>query len=81
MNIEIARLRGIIAESEKQEKLLDAKCKGAIFLIRNILNPYEDDMTLIDTEQALEAAKALDMDQKELKAVREKIRRMKADLQ
>ena len=80
MNAEIARIRCLIAEAEKQERLFDAKCKGAIFLIRNLLNPYEDDITLLDTGQALQAAKALDMDRNGLKTLREKIRRMKADL-
>lgn len=80
MNNELLRLRGIIAESERQKRVIDAKCKGGIFLIRNLLNPYEDDMRLIETEQVLEAAKSLDAQVKELAVLTEKINRMKADL-
>ena len=81
MNRERLQLKGMLGELEREAKLLDAKCKGSVILIRNILNPYEDDVCKLDTEVAKTTMIELHKSKLELKEIRAKIQRIREDLE
>ena len=79
MNPERLQLKGMLAESKKRFRTLDTEASGLILIIRSLLNPYED-VTKIDTEQALVSMQRLNTIQTELKNLEVKIRNLEAEL-
>ena len=79
MNPERLQLKGMLAESKKRFRTLDTEASGLILIIRTLLNPYED-VTKIDTEQALVSMQRLNTIQTELKNLEVKIRNLEAEL-
>ena len=79
MNPERLQLKGMLAESKKRFRTLDAEASGLILIIRSLLNPYED-VTKIDTEKALVSMQRLNTIQTELKNLEVKIRNLEAEL-
>ena len=52
MNNEILKWKGRLAELKKKNKSLDIEADGLIIIIRDVLDPYTDDLKDIDTEKA-----------------------------
>lgn len=80
MNPEIAQLRAKIAESKNRLTGLDMEASNCIITIKNLINPYEDDITLLETEQALVALNRLDSIKKEMIELRTKVAKLEKDL-
>jgi uncharacterized protein YdaL len=74
-------MKGMLYEEERKARRLDSQCKGGILLIRQLLNPYEDNVCNLDIEAAKAAMDTLNKDSAELKAAKEKIKRLKEDLE
>ena len=53
MNQERLQLKGQIADVEHEIRGLDIQISGSIVLIRNYLNPYEEDVTRLKVQEAL----------------------------
>lgn len=81
MNPERTHMKGMLYENERTARKLDAQCKGAIMLIRQLLNPYEDNVCKLDLDAAKAAMDKLCSDTEELQKVTDKIRRLKEDLE
>lgn len=81
MNPERTQMKGMLYDAERQARRLDSQCKGGVMLIRQLLNPYEDDVTKLDIEAAKTAMDELSRNVAELKAINARIRRLKEDLE
>ena len=77
---EIMMLRGKIAELKRKKRDLELEGAGLVTLIRNILNPYEEDISYLDTDEGLPSFKRLNTIVQELKSLKEKIKRLERDL-
>jgi len=73
-------LKGMLADAKKKYKEADLEASALIVSIRNVLNPYEDDLTLIDTEKALVMMKRLNELVKNLRELKNKIRKFEEEL-
>lgn len=80
MNPERLQMKGMLAEAKKRFRTLDTEASGSILIIRSLLNPYED-IDKIDTEQALIAMAKLNELAKELKALKEKIKKLEQEFE
>ena len=80
MNIEKMQLQGQLADLKKKFKNLDTEASGLLILIRSLLNPYEDDLTKLDTEKALVSLDRFSKIVQELKALKQKIEKMESDI-
>jgi len=60
MNLERIQLKGQLSEAKKRLKEVSLEAKGLIILIRNYLNPYADDLSEINSAEALQSMKRLD---------------------
>jgi len=74
-------MKGRLSDLRKKEKQLDCDASGRIALIRQILDPYEDDVTRIAVDQAALEAKKLEEIVTELRDTRIKIDRLERDLE
>ena len=52
MNVEKLQYKGMLAEAKKKYRTLDTEASGLIILIRTLLNPYTEVLTL-DIEKIL----------------------------
>jgi uncharacterized phage infection (PIP) family protein YhgE len=73
-------LKGMLADTKKKYKDADLEASGLIVSIRTVLNPYEEDLTLIDTEKVLIMAKRLHELVSTLKELKQKIKKIEEDL-
>jgi hypothetical protein len=80
VNIEILQLKNNLAERKQRLKNLDIKVSGLITLVRNYLNPYEDDVTQLESEKALNEMADLHNIIQEMKELKIKIHKMEKDL-
>jgi len=80
MNIEKMQLQGQLADLKKKFKNLDTEASGLLILIRSLLNPYEDDLTKLDTEKALVSLDRFNKIVLELKTLKQKIEKMESDI-
>jgi hypothetical protein len=80
MKNEIHRLRGQLAEHEQLLKNYDMEVSGLIILIRELIDPYEEDVTRLRTGEALQNLKRLDKCVEKMKELQVKIDTIKADL-
>lgn len=69
-----------LAEYEKKFKTLDIEASGLIILIRSFLNPYEEDVTKLDTEKTFHSMSRLRDVVNEMKSLKAKIQKMEQDL-
>ena len=53
MNPERLQFKGMLRDLEAREKSNKATASGLILLLRNLLNPFEDDCTKLETDQIL----------------------------
>lgn len=80
MKAERLQMKGMLCELERETKQLDAKCKGHLLLVRQILNPYEDDLTKLDISEAKAAMDSLAEDSNKLEELKKKMQRIRDDL-
>ena len=80
MNIEKMQFQGQLAEFKKKFKNLDTEASGLVILIRSLLNPYEDDLTKLETEKALASVTRLNQILTEMKFIKTKIEKMEGEL-
>jgi hypothetical protein len=73
-------LKGMLADTKKKYKDADLEASGLIVSIRTVLNPYEEDLTLIDTEKVLTMTKRLHELVSTLKELKQKIKKIEEDL-
>ncbi len=77
MNLERTHLKAKFAENKSKLKELDLKVSNLIIVIRNLIDPYEDDVTRLETENALQAVNDLYNTVEEMKELKEKIEKQK----
>lgn len=80
MNIERMQFQGQLADLKKKFKNLDTEASGLLILIRSLLNPYEEDLTKLDTEKALASLDRFNKIVLELKTLKQKIEKMESDI-
>lgn len=80
MNIERLKLKGLLSEAKQKLKKLDVDSSGLIILIRTYISPYEDDLTNLEVEKALQAMERLQSNIAEIKELKQKIKNLEADL-
>lgn len=80
MNSEIYLLKTKLAEAENKLILLDMEAANHIITIRQRIHSHQDDITLLETEEALVALNRLNAIKKEMIELRTKIQRLKNDL-
>lgn len=80
MNIELMRLRAKLAEKKCLHKELDNKTSNLMISARNHLDPYEDDVTKLETELALQAVRELHETVQEMKKLKVCIEKLEKDL-
>jgi hypothetical protein len=80
MRTEILAAKGLLAEHRRKVTDMDIEAKGLIVLIRNVLSPFEEDVTALRVDEAVASAKRLAEIVHEMKTLKEKIARLEADL-
>ena len=80
MNIERLKLKGLLSESKQKLKKLDSDSSGLIILIRTYISPYEDDLTTLEIDKALQAMERLKANIDEMKELKTKIKHLEEDL-
>ncbi|MCD8024184.1 MAG: hypothetical protein LUE64_01470 [Candidatus Gastranaerophilales bacterium] len=80
MNPERLQLKGMLVESKKRFRTLDTEASGLVILIRSLLNPYEE-IENLDTDKALVSLSRLNEIAKELKTLKEKIKKLESELE
>jgi hypothetical protein len=81
MNIEKMQFKGQLAEAKKKFKSLDTEASGLIILIRSLLNPYEEDITKLEVDKAVQSMARLNSIVLEMQALKSRIQRMEDDLE
>jgi len=76
MNIERLQLKGQLADVKKKYKNLDIEASGLILLIRNIVNPYADEVTSLKIDEAEAAMDRLQKIIHEMRKLKEKIKQI-----
>ena len=79
MNIEKMQFKGQLADLKKKFKTLDTEASGLLILIRSLLNPYEEDLTKLDTEKTKVSVDRLNQIVLEMKALKSKIEKMEEE--
>lgn len=80
MDISICQLRSTLANRKAKYKNLDIEASNQIIAIQQNINPYEDDITLLDTEKALQACERLHEIKLEMLELKPKIAKMEQSL-
>jgi hypothetical protein len=80
MNIERLKLKALLSESKQKLKKLDADSAGLIILIRTYISPYEDDLTTLEIDKALQAIERLKSNIETMKDLKTKIKHLEEDL-
>lgn len=78
MNTERIQLKGQLVEAKSKFKNLDMEASGLIVLLRTYLNPFEEDLTKIETEKILSSANRLNKIIAELKTAKKKVEDLEA---
>jgi len=73
------QFKGQLADLKKKFKTLDTEASGLLILIRSLLNPYEEDLTKLDTEKAKVSVDILNQIVLEMKALKSKIEKMEEE--
>ncbi len=81
MNPEIAAMKGELAEAKRRFSDYDIEAKGLIVQIRTQLNPYEEDITKLNTKQALISLKRLDQIRFEMTKLKAKIEQIEENFE
>lgn len=81
MNPEIAQLKGELAEAKHRHAEFDIEAKGLILQIRLLINPHEEDVTKLKTEQAFVSMKRLHQIKTEMGILKSKIDKISENFQ
>ncbi|HSA07582.1 MAG TPA: hypothetical protein P5556_10440 [Candidatus Gastranaerophilales bacterium] len=81
MNPEKMQFKGQLAEARKKYKSLDTEASGLIILIRSLLNPYEEDITKLETDKALQSMERLNFIKNQMHSLKTKIEKMEEDIE
>ena len=73
-------LKGRIYELKKQKRTLELEAQGNIILVRNLINPYEDNILNLKIEEAQISINRLAEIKDKLKEINEKIEKLEAEL-
>ncbi len=76
MNIENLQIKGQLAESKTKLRNLETEASGYIILIRSLLNPYEDDISKIESAKVLSITTRLNELVVQIKQLKEKIQKL-----
>jgi hypothetical protein len=55
MNQEIQRMRGLLAVNREKRERLQLEASGLVVLVRQYLDPYEQDFTRLKIDEALQS--------------------------
>lgn len=80
MSIERQKLKGDLQDAKRRFGELDLMAQDRLIDIRNILNPYEDDLTKLDVKKAKVFMEDLVKKTEEMTSLSDKIKKMEADL-
>ena len=78
MNIENMQIKGQLADSRKKLRSLETEVSGYIILIRSLLNPYEDDVSKIESDKVSSVTNRLNELIPRIRSLKEKIRKLEA---
>lgn len=73
-------LKGMFAEAKKKHREADLEASALVVTIRNLLNPYEEDIASFDTEKILVMAKRLHELVLNMRDLKQKIKKIEEDL-
>ncbi|MDD3466013.1 MAG: hypothetical protein PHE67_02600 [Campylobacterales bacterium] len=77
---ETLRLRGYIAVVKKEISDLDTKISAQIILIRNLADPYKEDVENLKTKELKAAAEQLDTFVEQLREKKERLETLNKEL-
>lgn len=80
MNYERARLKGELTDAKKRLVDLDMLASGQIVIIRQLIDPYAEDVATLDTRKALVNMEALDKTVAEMRELKNRIARLEDGL-
>ncbi len=80
MNHERMMLKGQLADAEQKREEFDALATSRLLSIRNILNPYEEDITTLSIDRAKVEMDELQKNVADIKALDSKIKKLKEAL-
>ena len=80
MNPERLQLKGMLVEAKKTFRTLDTEASGLILILRSLLNPYEDVMS-IDTEKCIVHIQRLNKITQEMKDLQIKIKKLETEFE
>lgn len=73
-------LKGMLADAKKKFKEADLEASALVVSIRTVLNPYEEDLTLLDVDKALIMMKRLNELVSTLRELKGKIKKIEEEL-
>ena len=76
MDMERAALKGQLQDSKKQFNDLDLLAAGQIIAARGFINPYTEDVTLLETEKALVQVRALHETVETMRTLKTRIKKL-----
>ncbi len=77
---EVLALKGLLAETKKQINELSLDMVADMREVRNLYNPYEDDMQIIDAETAAIKANKIQQTQNEIRRLINKKKQLERDI-
>lgn len=80
MNVERMQLKGMLADAKKRFRTIDTEASGLIILVRSLLNPYEEILSL-DMSKVVVLTERLSKTTEEMKTLKEKISKLEAELE
>ncbi len=80
MNVEKLQYKGMLAEAKKKYRTLDTEASGLIILIRTLLNPYTEVLTL-DIEKILVSINRLHSITSEMNSLKKKINNLESEIE
>jgi len=80
MNQEIQRMRGLLAVNREKREQLQLEASGLVVLVRQYLDPYEQDFTRLKIDEALQSMTRLAEIRREAAELGRAIAQLKEDL-
>jgi len=76
MNMERAALKGQLQDAKRELGDLDLLAAGQIIAARGFINPYAEDVTLLETDKALAQVKALHETVETMRTLKTRIKKL-----
>lgn len=76
MNIERAAMKGQLQDAKKELSNLDLLAAGQIIAARGFINPYTEDVTLLETDKALAQVNALHETVEKMRTLKTRIKKL-----